>query len=116
HRALRYEQRTFLDAGLDTDTAVQTRAQDIPGVWKRRDQTDRARVDIHLAIGPENSAFVRVDSSVSQNQLRCALKQIDRLSAGAYALGTQILLLADWEIYFDWIHLRDRSEVDGRSN
>ena len=77
--------------------------QNVSGIGKQSGQPDRAGALIHLAVGEEELAGLRIDRAVGQDQLELQSSGL-RVPAGLRRkspVEVEILLLADGEVDFD---------------
>src|SRR5712671_5599998 len=94
-------------------TSILAGTQNVAGIRERSDDADRARVWIHLPVGQQDLAFVREDTSVSQNQVERVSEKTDGVlgrNGTALFLCEDIRLLVNWKVGFDGVHLRNRSQ------
>src|SRR5262245_19392138 len=104
--SLRHEQSLLFSAGLDANTAVLARTQDVAGIGKRSDKPNCAGIGIYLPVSPQDLAVVRIYGTVRQDQFWRTVEELQWLPGRTYAPGPQIFLFAHGKVDFYRIYLR----------
>src|SRR5258708_2221152 len=108
--ALRQQQSVFFHVGLDAHTSILAGTQNVAGIGKRSNDSNRARAWIHLAVRQQDLAFLRVGTAVIKDQFNRGSEKTDSVLAGngiALALCDEILMFVNREKSLDGIHLRN---------
>jgi len=123
--ALWQQQSPFFHAGFDMHTSVLARTQNIARIGKGRNDANRTCVCIHLPVGQQDFAFLRIGTAVRQDQfdgfpkkrmgclLEVALFSFCTRTYSRSLMGKKALIgsTCETEVKTRWIQLSCRSEL-----
>src|SRR6266404_8071199 len=117
--ALWEQQSALFHAGFDTHTSILAGTENVTGIGKGSNDANRTRVWIHLPVGQQDFAFLRVGTAVRQDQFDGVSEKTDGVLAGSGVvlfLHEDVFPFANREKRLDRLDLRNRSQDRGGSN